>query len=45
MTARARAKQVFDVGAYVLVIAVVLQFFLAGLGIFAAPTCSSGTRR
>ena len=35
MTARARARQVFDIGAYVLVAAVVLQFFLAGLGVFA----------
>src|SRR6266550_1549705 len=35
MRARARARQVFDIGAYVLVAAVVLQFFLAGLGVFA----------
>src|SRR5256885_13028053 len=35
MTARTRARQVFEIGAYVLVAAVVLQFFLAGLGVFA----------
>ena len=38
MTARATAKRVFEIGAYVLVVAVVLQFFLAGLGIFASAT-------
>jgi len=36
MNARATAKRVFEIGAYVLVVAVVLQFFLAGLGIFAS---------
>jgi hypothetical protein len=34
LTLRARARQVFDIGIYVLVVAVVLQFFLAGMGIF-----------
>lgn len=38
MTARTTAKRVFEIGAYVLVVAVVLQFFLAGLGIFASAT-------
>src|SRR2546421_2216588 len=31
---RERARQVFDIGIYVVVAATVLQFFLAGLGIF-----------
>jgi len=31
---RNRARQVFDIGIYVVVAATVLQFFLAGLGIF-----------
>jgi hypothetical protein len=34
LTLRARARQVFDIGIYVVVVAVVVQFFLAGLGIF-----------
>lgn len=34
MTLRRRARQVFEIGIYVLVVAVVLQFFFAGLGIF-----------
>lgn len=33
-----RARQVFQYGIYVVVGATVLQFFLAGLGIFADPT-------
>ena len=32
--AKTRARQVFNVGIYVVVAATVLQFFLAGLGIF-----------
>jgi hypothetical protein len=31
---KARARQVYDVGIYILAIAVVVQFLLAGLGIF-----------
>jgi hypothetical protein len=38
MTARVAARRAFDIGSYVLVAAVVLQFFLAGLGIFADAT-------
>jgi hypothetical protein len=34
LTARRRARQVFEIGIYVVVAAVVLQFFLAGMGIF-----------
>ena len=34
MTARARARQVYQIGIYVVVAAVVIQFLLAGLGIF-----------
>jgi hypothetical protein len=33
-----RARQVFNIGIYVVVAATVLQFFLAGLGIFVDPT-------
>ena len=38
MTTRERARQVFDIGCYVLVAAVVIQFYLAGLGIFAGAS-------
>jgi hypothetical protein len=38
MTARVAARRAFDIGSYALVAAVVLQFFLAGLGIFADAT-------
>jgi hypothetical protein len=31
---KAQARRVYDVGVYVVVVATVLQFFLAGLGIF-----------
>src|SRR5438552_17937403 len=34
LTGRARARQVFQIGIYVVVVAVVIQFLLAGLGIF-----------
>jgi len=34
LTGRARARQVFQIGIYVVVAAVVIQFLLAGLGIF-----------
>ena len=33
-----KARQVFNIGIYVVVAATVLQFFLAGLGIFVDPT-------
>src|SRR5438093_4976412 len=33
-----RARQVFNIGIYVVVAATILQFFLAGLGIFVDPT-------
>jgi uncharacterized protein DUF6220 len=34
VTLKERARQVFTIGIYLVVISVVLQFFLAGLGIF-----------
>src|SRR2546430_15975477 len=34
LTGRARARQVFQIGIYVVVVAVVIQFLLAGPGIF-----------
>ena len=35
---KARARQVYDIGIYVVVAATVLQFFLAGLGIFVSAS-------
>jgi hypothetical protein len=36
LNARARARQVFDIGAYVVVASVAVQFLLAGLGVFSS---------